>query len=73
MCSCLAAERDRGDYCFGHGPTLAEVYFFSQVESARIFNVEVPGWPRISAVDVACSRLDAFRVAAPALQPDAIA
>jgi maleylpyruvate isomerase len=69
----LAADRDRGDYCFGHAPTLADVYLVPQVESARRFNVEVSRWPRISAVDVACSRLDAFRVAAPALQPDAIA
>jgi maleylpyruvate isomerase len=69
----LAADRDRGDYCFGHAPTLADVYLVPQVESARRFNVEVSRWPCISAVDVACSQIDAFRVAAPALQPDAIA
>jgi len=44
---------------------------FPQVESARRFKVDVSRWPRISAVDAVCSQLDAFRVAAPALQPDA--
>ena len=69
----LAADRDRGDYCFGHAPTLADVYLVPQVESARRFKVDVSRWPGISAVDAACSQLDAFRVAAPALQPDASA
>jgi maleylpyruvate isomerase len=68
----LAADRDRGDYCVGHAPTLADVYLVPQVESARRFKVDVSYWPRISAVDAACSQLEAFRVAAPALQPDAI-
>jgi maleylpyruvate isomerase len=69
----LAADRDRRDYCFGRAPTLADVYLVPQVESARRFKVDVSRWPRISAVDAACSQLHAFRVAAPALQPDAIA
>ena len=69
----LAADRDRGDYSVGHAPTLADVYLVPQVKSARRFKVDVSRWPRVSAVDAACSRLDAFRIAAPALQPDAIA
>ena len=64
---------DRGDYSVGHAPTLADVYLVPQVKSARRFKVDVSRWPRVSAVDAACSRLDAFRIAAPALQPDAIA
>jgi maleylpyruvate isomerase len=67
----LAADCQRGDFCFGHAPTLADVYLIPQVESARRFQVDVSPWPRISAVDAACARLDAFRLAAPALQPDA--
>jgi maleylpyruvate isomerase len=68
----LAADRVRGGYCVGHAPTLADVYLVPQVESARRFRVDVSHWPRISAVDAACSRLDAFRLAVPALQPDAV-
>jgi maleylpyruvate isomerase len=68
----LAADQARGNYCVGHAPTLADVYLVPQVESARRFRVDVSRWPRISAIDAACSQLDAFRVAAPALQPDAV-
>ena len=67
----LAADAGRGDFCFGDAPTLADVYLVPQVESARRFKVDISRWPRIAAVDAACSRLDAFRRAAPAVQPDA--
>ena len=67
----LAADTERGDFCFGQSPTLADVYLIPQVESARRFNVNLDRWPNIRAVDAACNRLDAFRLAAPALQPDA--
>lgn len=67
----LATDPERGAFCFGGAPTLADVYLVPQVESARRFEVDVARWPRIAAVDAACLRLDAFRRAAPALQPDA--
>lgn len=67
----LAADAQRGDYCVGEAPTLADVYLVPQVESARRFGVDLARWPRIAAVDAACSRLAAFRDAAPAVQPDA--
>lgn len=67
----LAADSQRGDFCFGNTPTLADVYLVPQVESARRFKVDMQRWSRIAAVDAACARLDAFRLAAPALQPDA--
>ena len=67
----LAADIRRGDFCFGDAPTLADVYLIPQIESARRFKVEMARWPLISAVDAACSGLQAFRDAAPAAQPDA--
>jgi maleylpyruvate isomerase len=67
----LASDAGRGDFCVGHAPTLADVHLVPQVESARRFGVDLARWPRIRAVDAACARLDAFRLAAPALQPDA--
>ena len=67
----LAGDTQRGDFCFGGAPTLADLYLVPQVESARRFKVDLARWPRIQAVDAACARLDAFRLAAPALQPDA--
>ena len=67
----LAADAHRGDFCFGRAPTLADVYLIPQVESARRFKVDMARWPLIAAVDAACSQIDAFRRAAPAVQPDA--
>lgn len=68
----LAADSHRGEFCFGNGPTLADVYLVPQVESACRFQVEVGRWPLISAVNAACSRLQAFQAAAPAAQPDVV-
>ncbi len=67
----LTADPQRGDFCFGDAPTLADVYLVPQIESARRFKVELSRWPTISAVDAACSGIDAFRRATPAAQPDA--
>jgi maleylpyruvate isomerase len=68
----LAADAERGEFSFGETPTLADVYLVPQVESARRFKIDVPRlWPRIEAIDAACGRIDAFRRAAPAVQPDA--
>ncbi len=67
----LAADTQRGEFSFGHTPTLADVYLIPQVESAHRFKVDLGRWPLISAVDAACAKLDAFRLAAPGLQPDA--
>jgi maleylpyruvate isomerase len=67
----LAADARRRDFCFGSTPTLADVYLVPQVESARRFRVDMTRWPRIQAIDDACAQIEAFRFAAPALQPDA--
>ena len=61
----------RGDFCFGNTPTLADVYMVPQVESARRFKVDLSRWPLVQAVDAACAQLEAFRKAAPSAQPDA--
>jgi len=67
----VAADERRGDFCFGGAPTLADVYLVPQVESARRFQIDLTRWPNILAIDMACAQIDAFRRAAPALQPDA--
>ena len=67
----LAQDDTRGHFCFGHAPSLADVYLIPQVESARRFGVDLARWPLIGAVDAACSALPAFAQAAPLAQPDA--
>jgi maleylpyruvate isomerase len=67
----LAEDAQRGDFCFGGQPGLADVYLIPQVESARRFAVDMSRYPLISAIDAACVEIPAFRDAAPMLQPDA--
>ncbi len=67
----LAADTRRGSFSFGNTPTIADVYLVPQLESARRFKVDLGRWPLISGVEHACSALEAFKNAAPAVQPDA--
>jgi len=67
----LQADKNRGDFCFGKAPGLADAYLIPQVESARRFKVNLAPYPAIVAIDQACSALPAFAQAAPAVQPDA--
>ncbi len=67
----LQADPDRGDFCFGATPTLADVYLVPQVESARRFKVDLRPYPIIQSIDQACAALPAFQKAAPGQQPDA--
>ena len=67
----LAADKKRGAFCFGEAPTIADVYLIPQVASARRFKVDLESWPIIRDIDAACNELEAFRLAAPAAQPDA--
>jgi maleylpyruvate isomerase len=67
----VQAHGQPGPFAFGDQPTLADVYLVPQIESARRFKVDMSRWPRLAAIDEACARLDAFRRAAPAAQPDA--
>jgi maleylpyruvate isomerase len=68
----LAADSRRGRFCFGDAPTIADLYLVPQVESARRFNVDLERWPVIKTIDAVCAEIDPFRLAAPALQPDAL-
>ncbi len=67
----LAGDSSRGRFSFGDSPTMADVYLVPQIESSRRFKVDLSPYPLIRAVDEACGQLDAFRRAAPAVQPDA--
>lgn len=67
----LAADTQRHGFCFGNAPTLADVYLIPQIESARRFKVDLSQWPLIAEVDKNCLQLEAFKKAAPMLQPDA--
>jgi len=67
----VKANARPGPFSFGEQPTVADVYLAPQIESARRFKVDLARWPRLMEIDEACGRLEAFRRAAPAVQPDA--
>ena len=67
----LAADGQRGRFSYGDAPTIADCYLIPQIESARRFKVDLGRWPLILGVEAACNELEAFRQAAPGVQPDA--
>lgn len=59
-----------GRFSFGDAPTLADVYLVPQVWNANRFNVPLEAFPRINAIVAASNTLEAFKDAAPEMQPD---
>jgi maleylacetoacetate isomerase len=57
--------------CFGDAPTMADCALLPQVANALRFEVDLGGYPRITAVCSHLRSLEPFRRAAPESQPDA--
>ncbi|MGO2277329.1 MULTISPECIES: maleylacetoacetate isomerase [unclassified Psychrobacter] len=67
----LAADKNRGLFCYGDSPTLADCYLIPQVSSARRFKVDLSAYPNIVAINTHCRTLPVFADADPMVQPDA--
>ena len=67
----LAADKNRGAFCYGNSPTFADCYLIPQVSSARRFKVDLTSYPNIVAIDAHCRTLKAFADADPMMQADA--
>jgi len=67
----LSRDRRSGLCCYGDTPTFADCCLVPQVFSARRFNVPLEPYPTLVRIDAHLAQIDAFRRAAPALQPDA--
>lgn len=67
----VSASNNSGRFCFGDNPTLADVCLVPQVWNARRFKVDMSAFPVITAIDENCNALEAFKAAAPEVQPDA--
>lgn len=57
-------------FCFGGGPTLADLCLIPQVFNARRFKIDISHLEKITRIDRHCAMLDAFTAAHPAEQPD---
>jgi maleylacetoacetate isomerase len=61
----ILAEEQRGSFCFGGVPTLADLCLVPQLYNARRWECETARWPRLLAIDKHCGELEAFRSAHP--------
>jgi len=59
------------DFCFGSGPTLAEVFLVPQVVNAERVKLDLAPFPRIRRIFEACMKLPAFERSHPKNQPAA--
>jgi maleylpyruvate isomerase len=69
-CETLVKD-ERGPFCFGAAPTLADLCLVPQLANARRFGVDVSAYPRLLKAEAAAKALAAFANAAPEKQPDA--
>jgi maleylpyruvate isomerase len=61
---------ERGPFCFGAAPTIADICLVPQLYNARRFKVDVSKFRRLLEAEAACLALAAFKDAAPEQQPD---
>jgi maleylpyruvate isomerase len=67
----LAAGSNRGKFCFGDTPTLADICLVPQLANARRFGCDLNRFPTLLRIEASCIALPEFANAAPEKQPDA--
>ena len=72
LAACEALVKgEKGPFCFGDKPTMADLCLVPQLANARRFGVRVEDFPRLLAAETAARSLKAFADAAPERQIDA--
>jgi maleylpyruvate isomerase len=67
----VRAAPNRGAFCFGNTPSLADLCLVPQLGNARRFGCDLSACPTLVQIDATCCALPAFAQAAPENQPDA--
>lgn len=67
----VANHPDTGTCVHGSTPTLADLCLVPQMYNARRFNIDLEPYPTLVRIDAHCREQDAFKAAAPEVQPDA--
>ena len=67
----LATEKETGKFCHRDTPGFADVTLVPQVANANRFKVDLTPFPTIRRINDECLKLEPFRKAMPANQPDA--
>ena len=62
---------EKGPFCFGDSPTIADLCLVPQLANARRFGVDVLAFPRLLKAEAAAKEMKAFADAAPDKQADA--
>ena len=62
---------EKGPFCFGDKPTIADLCLVPQLANARRFGVDVAVFPRLLEAEAAAKQMKAFADAAPDRQSDA--
>lgn len=62
---------EKGPFCFGDRPTMADVFLVPQLGNARRNGADVSGFKHLMEIETACMKLKAFVDAEPDKQPDA--
>jgi maleylpyruvate isomerase len=67
----VGSSPNRGKFCYGDAPTLADICLVPQLANARRFGCDLSVYPTLLQIETACNALPAFANAAPEKQPDA--
>ncbi len=67
----ILGQPQRGKFCFGDAPTLADICLIPQLGNARRYGCELSKYPTICEIEQHCLATPAFANAAPEKQPDA--
>ena len=67
----IAAQSNRGGFCLGDTPTLADICLVPQLGNARRYGCDLSRYPAILKVEKNCLAMAAFADATPEKQPDA--
>ena len=57
-------------FCYGDRPSIADIYLVPVLFNARWYGFPLDDFPLIQGIERTCSAVDAFRKAAPEMQPD---
>ncbi len=66
-------KNEKGPFCLGERPTIADAFLVPQVFGALRFGIDLSKRPRLIAVHDHCNTLAPFKRAHPQNQPDAVA
>ena len=67
----IVGQNQRGKFCYGETPTLADICLVPQLGNARRYGCDLAKYPQILAIEKNCMGISAFADAAPEKQPDA--